>query len=289
MDRKFAAIGVLSALLAAAPPRSVSAQPRPAAPQPVQPPKFETFTPIDERNAQEIRQELSQLLRDYPPSLGQVLRLDPSLLTREGYLDSYPRLAGFLAQHPDITRHPTFYLGSPDFTNPPEDARSRAIRGMVDMTESVTLLVGFLGFFTLVGWIIHLIADHRRWLRASKTQTDVHAKLFDRLTSNEDLLAYLQTPAGQQFLQSAPISVDAGPRTISAPIARILWSVQAGVVLAVVGIGLWLAKNNVMDELVDPLSVIAAIVIALGAGFALSAAIAYLLSLRLGLLETPKP
>jgi hypothetical protein len=141
----------------------------------------------------------------------------------------------------------------------------------------------------LVGWLARLIVDHRRWLRASKTQTDAHSKLLDRLTSNEDLLAYIQTPAARHFLESAPIAFDSRPRSIGAPVGRILWSIQAGVVLAVLGVGLWLVKNNVIAELIGPLNLVATLAISLGVGFALSAAVAYMLSHRLGLLEPPKP
>jgi hypothetical protein len=268
---------------------AVSAEGQVPPPAPA-PPKPEVVAPIDERSAQEIRQQLNEILRDYPPTLAQVLRLDPSLLTRDDYLAPYPRLGTFITQHPDIARHPAFYLGSPgnEFGRQ-EEPRAMAIRGVVDMTSYVTLLGGFIGFFLLVGWIARLIAEHRRWLRATRTQTDVHSKLFDRLTSNEDLLAYIQTPAGQHFLQSAPIAVDTGSRAIGAPVGRILWSVQAGIVLAVVGVGLWFVKNSLIDELIGPLNVFAVLILALGAGFALSAVVAYMLSLRLGLLEPPKP
>jgi hypothetical protein len=150
------------------------------------------------------------------------------------------------------------------------------------------VLGGFIAFFTLVGWLAHLIVDHRRWLRATKTQTEAHSKIFDRLTSNEELLAYIQTPAARNFLESAPIPLQAGPRAIAAPIGRILWSVQAGVVLAALGAGLWLVKNNVIAELSGPLNLIAVITISLGVGFALSSAIAYIVSQRLGLLEPPR-
>ena len=37
-----------------------------------------------------------------------------------------------------------------------------------------------------------------------KIQTDAHTKIVDRLASNEDLLAYMQSPAGQRFLTSSP-------------------------------------------------------------------------------------
>jgi hypothetical protein len=288
MKRTFYVVLIAATLTGSAPGTAVAQQAPAAPPQPA--PQVDVV-PFNQRSAQDVRNELNQLLRDYPPSVGQVLRLDPSLLTREGYLKPYPALAAFIAQHPEIALQPAYYLGQQNFGqfDNDEPVAARVMRGFVDMASYVTALGGFIAFFLLVGWLARLVVDHRRWLRASKTQTDVHAKLFDRLTSNEDLLAYIQTPAGQHFLQSAPVSIEAGPRAIGAPVGRILWSVQAGVILAVVGLGLWLARNNVMDELSSPMYVIAILVIALGTGFALSAGVAYLLSLRLGLLEPPKP
>jgi hypothetical protein len=247
--------------------------------------------PLDEQSAQDVRQRLNELLREIPPSVGQVLRLDPSLLTREGYLDPYPRLRAFVQQHPEITRSPSFYLGSAGFDRldlAQEDANMRAVRVFGDFLFGAVVLCGFLAFFSLVGWIAYLIVDYRRWLRVSKTQTEAHSKLLDRLSSNDDLMAYIQSPAGQHFLQSAPMLSDSAPRAVGAPVNRILWSVQAGVVLALAGTGLWIAKNSVVEELTAPLNVFALLAIALGVGFALSAGVAYLLSLRLGLLEPPK-
>ena len=263
-----------------------------AQPQPVAPGVFSNQPPpvVDERSAQDTRQRLNEILRDYPPSLTQVLRLDPTLLTSADYLAPYPALAVYIAQHPEVSRHAAFYLGRADFDdNSQEDPRSRAIRGFVDVSAYVTLLSGFIAFFLLVGWLARLAVEHRRWLRATRTQTDAHSKLLDRLTTNEDLLAYIQTPAAQHFLQAAPIPLEAAPRSIGAPISRILWSVQAGIVLAVVGMGLWLVRNRIFEEIAAPLMLVSTLAIALGAGFALSAVVAYMLSLRLGLLEPPKP
>jgi hypothetical protein len=255
-------------------------------PAPAPQPQQIVVTP-DSRNAQDVRGQLNELLRNYPPSVAQVLRLDPSLLTREGYLAPYPALAAFLAQHPEIALQPTFYLGSPRFEEP-SDPTSQVMRGFENMVAYVTLLGGFVGAFLLVGWLARLAVEHRRWLRAAKTQTEAHSKLLDRLTSNDDLIAYIQSPAGQHFLQSAPIPLDAGPRAMGAPFGRILWSVQAGIVLAVVGLGLWFVRNTVIDEVARALNVIAVLIVALGVGFTLSAGVAYLLSQRLGLLEPPK-
>src|SRR6266481_3970576 len=86
---------------------AAAAQPRPAGPrasEAVQP-------PVDEQSAREARQRLHQILDQYPPSVAQVLRLDPSLLTRPDYLAPYPTLAAYLAQHPEVAHNPVFFLG----------------------------------------------------------------------------------------------------------------------------------------------------------------------------------
>ena len=278
-------------LVAIGAPPAALAQPAafpPQAPQVVVPRAVEQV--FDQQSAQDTRQRLNEILRDYPPSLTQVLQLDPTLLTNGNYLAPYPALAAYIAQHPEVSHHPVFYLGAPNVRdNSQDDARSRAINEFGNVMGSAMTLLGFIAFFVTVGWLGRLIAEHRRWLRATKTQTDAHSKLLERLTSNEDLLAYIQTPAAQHFLEAAPIPLDATPRSIGAPISRILWSVQAGIVLAVVGLGLWFVRHLIFDEISGPLMLVSALAMALGVGFALSAAAAYLLSLRLGLLEPPKP
>jgi len=281
MNRTIFAAALLMALVAASP-----AMAQPIAARTPQPPA--AAAPVDELSARDTQQRLEQLLRDYPPSLRRVLQLDPALLTNEAYLAPYQALAQFVAQHPDIVHHASFYLGQPDNENR-EDSRSRAIRGMVETVSYVTTLFGFVAFFITIAWLARLLVDHRRWLRASKIQTDAQAKLFDRLTSNEDLLSYMQSPAGTRFLQPAPMPVEAGPRpVVAAPVNRILWSVQAGIILAIVGLGLRFARGNVIEEFVGPLNLVAVLAISLGLGFAISAAVAVGLSYRLGLMDPPK-
>jgi hypothetical protein len=116
-----------------------------------------------------------------------------------------------------------------------------------------------------------------------KIQTDAHTKLLDRFTSNEDLLAYMQTPAGRRFFESAPIPVES-PRALNAPIGRILWSAQVGTVLTLAGLGLELVAARAIEDIAQPLSAVGVVVIALGLGFCVSAFMAYVLSKRLGLI-----
>src|SRR5213075_3016398 len=101
--------------------------------------------------------------------------------------------------------------------------QDRAIDMWRDTIEGFTIGTVVLLITSGLIWLIKTLIDQRRWSRLSKIQTDVHTKLLDRFSSNEDLLTYIQSPAGRRFLESTPISVDA-PRALSSPISRILWS-----------------------------------------------------------------
>ena len=118
-------------------------------------------------------------------------------------------------------------------------------------------------------------------------QTDVHTKILDRFTANDDLLAYIQSPSGSKFLESSPIKLDAGPRSVGAPLARILWSVQGGLVLLAGGIGLLVISGRVANDVSQPIQALGVLGIALGLGFVISAAISFWISQKLGLIEPP--
>jgi hypothetical protein len=292
--RRFLICGMLAAGLAA----SGWAQPRKpspaAAPGSVEPP-----------DSARTRAELSNILGHYPPELKSVLQLDPALLDNSTYLASYPALQTFLRQHPEVARNPAFYIGSPERprviyqaaapVNTPVNSQPNGQinyqANYQNMWESVLAgLAVFLGFAMALGlviWLIRTWIDYRRWSRLYAVQTEVHTKLLDRFAANEDLLAYIQSAAGSKFLESSPISLDAGPRSVGAPMGRILWSVQAGVVLAAAGIGLRLIGWQIRGDASQPFTAMGFLAIALGAGFAVSAIISYMISRRLGLIAQP--
>lgn len=242
-----------------------------------------------DRDARQTREQFRQLLNRHPPTLGRVLKLDPSLISNEAYLSAYPAVAAFLAQHPEVAHNPAYFLEFVrvgEWGDPP-DRQSQVLSLWRNMMEGMLIFSIIVLLTTALSWLIKTLIDYRRWHRVSKVHTEVHTKLLDRMTSNEDLFAYIQTPAGKRFLESAPIPLDAGPRTISAPFGRILWSIQVGTVLAVGGTGLQFVSARVIEELTQPLFVIGVLGLSLGAGFVLSAIIAYMLSRHLGLLEPP--
>ena len=151
--------------------------------------------------------------------------------------------------------------------------------------QGLMILTVLLLVTSVLVWLVRTVVDYRRWIRLTRVQTETHTKLLDRLTSQDDLLAYMQTPAGRRFLESAPIALDPASRPLGAPLNRVLLSVQAGIVLALGGVGLLFISRRAIPEIEQGLSAIGTLALALGAGFIISAAIAYFLSNRLGLFD----
>ena len=273
--------GVARLSAAQAPAPAQTRQPREAVPA------AQTIVP-DTPDSERTREELMQLLEKYPPSLARVLKLDPTLLTSDAYLATYPVLHAFLSKHPDVARNPAYFFERVQGSGGGyyrEDQSSQAYRMWNDV------LGGLAGFgvailvLSALGWIVRSLIDYRRWARLSKVQAEAHNKLLDRMTANEELLAYVQSPAGSRFLQSAPITLEPGARSIGAPFGRILWSVQAGLVLAAGGFGLQYVSGRVINEAAQPIFAMGVLAVALGVGFVLSAVVSYVLSRRLGLFD----
>src|SRR5262245_14164952 len=174
-------------------------------------PQTRTTAPVEiPADSQIVRKQLMELFKKYPPGVGRVLKLDPSLMSNEPYLAPYPGLMAFFNQYPEVRRNPAFYLEPIDGGYYGGRYRSEAqeIWDNIFTGAAVAFVVGtMLITFT---WIIRTLIDYRRWHRLSKVQAEAHAKLLDRFTANDELIAYVQSPAGTKFLQSAPIALDPG-------------------------------------------------------------------------------
>lgn len=235
-------------------------------------------------DAQQTRQQLDELFRQYPPALRRVIQLDPTLLASGDYLAPYPALAAFVAEHPEVAHDPDFFVGQfRDYDGPP---RTQAWDFVKDFTQMTGLLTVFFVVASVLVWLLKTVLEYRRWLRLTKLQAEVHGKLLDRFTASDELIAYIKSPSGQRFLDAAPLALDQPAARMSAPFNRILWSLQAGFVLACAGGGLlYVSRRITQEEINQFVSVIGVVVLAIGIGFTLSAAGAWLLSKRLGLLS----
>lgn len=246
-----------------------------------------------EIDARQVREQWREILSRYPPEVGRILKMDPTMLSNQPYLAQYPAIQQFLAAHPEIARNPTFYLEfvrqASDFTVP-ADPQSRAIDMWANILEGISVFAVVVFISGMVAWLIKTMLNHRRWLRTARVQTEVHNKLLDRFAGTNELLTYIQTPAGRRFLEAAPIPVEAAnDRPIGAPLSRILWSVQAGIVLVVGGFGFQYVSRSVIPEVGQGLWTMGVLGTAFGIGFIIAGAFSYVMSRRLGLLDPPAP
>jgi hypothetical protein len=283
-----AAATALAVMIASAFPLAQEPTPssRPGAPVAAAPAAAPAPTPpANPADAEKTRTRLLEMLNRHPPSLGDVLRLDPTLLTNTDYLAPYPELAAFLEQHPEVAHNPAYYIGTAHESPWDRNPQAAVLRMWESVMQGLMVMTVLLLVTGVLVWLVRTMMDYRRWIRLTRIQTETHTKLLDRLTTQEDLLAYMQTAAGRRFLESAPIALDPASRPLGAPLNRVLWSVQAGVVLALGGIGLLFISSRAIPEIARGLWAIGILALALGAGFILSSAIAYLLSRRLGLFD----
>lgn len=286
-----AAAAVLTASLLAVPSVARAQAPRPPAPPSVPSVPPVPSVVIEGRDATETRQALIEVMRRYPPSLGPMIAMDPGLISNQQYMSAYPALVQFLQQHPEVGRNPLYYFqsfrgsNSSYWGNSEETPTQQAINAWRNIIEGFTFLLGFLSVVAGITWIIRSVIEHRRWSRLAKVQAEVHNKLIDRLASNDEMLAYIQSPAGAGFLKAGPIDIGTGSRSMHAPFGRILWSAQAGVVLLALGLGLRWVTVSAPNEVVEMLHFFGIIGQALGVGFMVSAGLSYLLSRRMGLID----
>lgn len=249
--------------------------------KPAQPSTTAPAATAVDTDSRQTRDELQSLLRRYPPQLGSVLSLDPSLLNNAQYMANYPALAAFAAQHPEVAHNPEFFLAGFGPARIDSNPVWRNVLGDIG---------GFAIFLVIVSvlvWAIKTLIEQRRWNRVMHVQTEVHSKLLDRFTSNEELLAYIQTPSGRRFLDSAPIPLENAPRPMSAPIGRMFWSLQAGLVAIAIGVGFDIVSMRTQGDAATLLYGIGVIGLLVGIALVVSAVIFYTLSRRFGLFEPP--
>jgi hypothetical protein len=136
-----------------------------------------------------------------------------------------------------------------------------------------------------IGWVVYVVVDGFRRRQQLRVITDIHGKLLDRLGSAREFGDFFTSAAGDRFLSSLS-------RTESgAPSVRILRSLQSGLVLLALGIGLFVlvAIRSFSIDAVDAFMVFATAATAIGAALLISAALSYVLSKRLGLIESSQP
>src|SRR5437867_237607 len=114
-----------------------------------------------DHGARDTQQRLAELLRQTPPALVEILRLDPTLLGNDAYLSPYPGLATFVAQHPEVAHNPAFFLGTTVLS---DEYRGR--RQLMDFWGAVLggfgVFLAFVVFTSLSTYLLKALVDYRR-------------------------------------------------------------------------------------------------------------------------------
>jgi hypothetical protein len=266
------------------------AQPARSSGKPAPPAVAENPAATNEESLAATRRQLLELLQ-MSPKLSSFISRDPSLLAEQDYVGrNNPELAKFLEAHPQIARNPEFYLFA-DLGNDVPRLRTEAQwrESRDPMSERMLSdLIPFVVFLVILGallWLLRVVLENLRWRRTFNVQSDVYNKLLDKFSTNEELLSYVRTEAGQRFLESSltPLMRMETPRVASSSLGRVLTPLQLGLPLTLVGAGL-LYLRGMLPEGVAPLSVFGMLALMLGIGFIISAGVALMLARHLGML-----
>jgi hypothetical protein len=146
------------------------------------------------------------------------------------------------------------------------------------MSDLAPVLVS-VAMFLAIGWIVKTVGTNRRLERLARMHGELQQKVLDKMGSSQETIAYLQTEPGKRLLD-APV-IERG-----SPYARVLGSVQAGIILALLGVSL-LVVRPMVPLIADKTGFlfIGVLCLALGVGFLVSAYAAHVLSKTYGLID----
>jgi hypothetical protein len=147
----------------------------------------------------------------------------------------------------------------------------------VTVDEQIVIALVTMFFFGNIAWIGWVLVNAIRRTKVARAQAEVQSKLLEKFGSSQELLAYMQTEAGQRFIQ-----VESAPVVTKSPHAKILGSIQVGTILGCLGLGLLLLSMVFNDAV--PLGFVT-LVFAIGLGFLISSGISYKLSKSWGLFD----
>jgi heme/copper-type cytochrome/quinol oxidase subunit 1 len=147
------------------------------------------------------------------------------------------------------------------------------------MSENTTVAIIITTSVCVFGWIVWVIAVNIRRSRSSRHLAEMHSRLLDRFTGNQDLIAFLEGESGRRYF-------DALDCDVKEPLNRVLNGIQLGIVLVLLGISLIVVRNMQADDIArNALLLIGVPATAVGAGFLISSAISHRLTKSWGLLD----
>jgi hypothetical protein len=132
--------------------------------------------------------------------------------------------------------------------------------------------------FAFFAWFVWLMFSTLRRLKIARLQAEVQSKMLEKVGSGQELLAYAQTDAGKQLLESLRVESSASPY------GRIIGALQTAIVMICVGLALLFLRGHISGT-EEGFLLFGTLITVLGVGFGLSAAVSYYLSKSFGLIN----
>lgn len=148
--------------------------------------------------------------------------------------------------------------------------------------ENLTMASLGISLIICIAWIITNITRSLKQRANTRTRADIYNRLIDKFGAAPEFIAFLQSDAGLRFIEENTVEP-------AAPVGRILTSMQAGVVLSLVGLGLLFiagTENSVGHDFYIIVMMIGIVGLAIGVGLLASAYVSQRLCKAWGILST---
>ena len=132
-----------------------------------------------------------------------------------------------------------------------------------------------------IGWIVWVVFTTLRRYLIAKTKARLQEKILERITSSDALATLAANDSGRHFLESITVEDSQPP----SPFARILFGMQAGLVLLCFGIAILTLHRHIYDP-VGGFIIVGTGGIGLGLGFLFASAASIFVSRKLGLIPS---
>ena len=142
-------------------------------------------------------------------------------------------------------------------------------------------VLGITAMFGFGVWFLRFLIASYREHKVARMQADLQNRLLEKFNSTQELVTYLTSGAGEKLVQPLRLREEE-PRS---PYGRILGAVQVGVILICGGVACLFLDGRLPFDDERGFLLLGTVGTALGAGFLISGAVAYVLSRSWGLLN----
>src|SRR5713101_5316355 len=146
--------GTIAAILLAVSATAFAANPAPAT-------ATANVTTAIDADSRQTREEFKSLMRRYPPELGEVLKLDPSLFGNETYVANYPALATFVKQDAAVAHNPSYFLEFVNLRGEHYEPDPPNLRMWHSILGDIAGFVVFLVVTSVLIWAVKTLIEQR--------------------------------------------------------------------------------------------------------------------------------